>query len=432
MGDVAGKGVLVMRRPILSAWILLLVASSLPAQKGTTSGSSSGATGSTGSTGGTGGRTPTVTQPTPSNQPSGNQVPQQPTPIFLYGRVMMDDGTSPPSSTAVKQVCTGNGRTVAFTSGKGDFNFQLGSRTLGAIFDASETFESPIGGAGGQGGMNVSGMGGTSSFAMSLAGCELIAELAGFRSDRLDLTSRLRNDNPDVGIIVLHRIAGVEGTSISATTLAAPKDARKAWEKGVQTLRATQSAATPTKPPADAKLAGAEKEFLSAVTIYPKFASAWNDLGRTRLMRGNNEGAREAFLKAMETDNKLVEPYVALGEQSIREKDWKAAAQYMGKALQLDPVDYPALWFENAVANYNLQNYDRAEKDARESLKLPAGKSNPHANELLGLILMNKRDYAGAKEALNAFLKISSKPEESIRVRQELEEIERQLPEPGR
>jgi tetratricopeptide (TPR) repeat protein len=177
----------------------------------------------------------------------------------------------------------------------------------------------------------------------------------------------------------------------------------------------------------DAKLASAEKDLLAAVTIYPKFATAWSDLGRARLMHQETDGAREAFLKAIEADSKLVEPYVGLGEQSMREKDWKGAAQYIGKALQLDPVDYPALWFEDAIANYNLQNWDRAEKDARQAVMLPPGKSDPHANELLGLILLNKRDYSGAKDALNTFLKSSPKPEEAARVRQQLDEIDRQL-----
>ena len=38
------------------------------------------------------------------------------------------------------------------------------------------------------------------------------------------------DDNPDVGSIVLHRLSGVEGTSVSATSYNAPKDAKKARE----------------------------------------------------------------------------------------------------------------------------------------------------------------------------------------------------------
>ncbi len=55
--------------------------------------------------------------------------------------------------------------------------------------------------------------------------CELRAVMAGFRSDAVNLFNKQLADNPDVGAIVLHRIAGVEGTSVSATSAMAPKDA---------------------------------------------------------------------------------------------------------------------------------------------------------------------------------------------------------------
>ena len=47
--------------------------------------------------------------------------------------------------------------------------------------------------------------------------CELRASVAGFTSDTINLFNRRTADNPDVGTIVLHRIAGVEGASISLT-----------------------------------------------------------------------------------------------------------------------------------------------------------------------------------------------------------------------
>jgi TolA-binding protein len=429
--DTTAKRGVNMFRSIRSAGFLLFTVSALLAQKATAPTS-----GNAGSSGSSGGKSPTG----PSNQPSANpsqqqqqqqQQQQEPIPVFLYGRVMMDDGSPPPIGIAIKQTCTGSPRTVAFTSSKGQFNLQLGKSNLGSVFDASEGFggNDGFGGIPGVPGSSGNGLSGPAGFSSRLAGCELSAEAAGFRSDRIDLGSRLANDNPDVGVIVLHRIAGVEGTSVSATSFNAPKDARKAWEKGIQNLHAAQSSAASPRDRggSDAKLASAEKELLNAVTIYPKFANAWSDLGHTRLLRNDTAGAREAFLKALAADNKLVEPYVGLGEQSMRDKDWKAAADYMGKALQLDAVDYPGLWFQDAIANYNLQNYDRAEKATREALKLPAGKVNPNANQLLGILLMNKRDLPGAKEAFNAFLKTSSKSDDAARVRQQLDEIDRQL-----
>jgi Tfp pilus assembly protein PilF len=375
-----------------------------------------------GSTGNPGGNpttaTPTrpsqPTQPSPTNNP--NQIPDVQIPIFLSGRVMMDDGTPPPTSIPIQRLCSTMPHTVAYTNARGQFNFQLGSPS-GIVPDASESISAgglrgldDLGGNGPRG----SQLGGGSGMGLSLVGCELIANAPGFRSDRIDLSGHRPNDNPEVGVIVLHRIAGVEGTSVSSTSMTAPKDAKKAWEKGVQYLH-------------KAKAADAEKELTKAVGIYPKYANAWLDLGRARIQQQTFDSAREALLKALDADPKLVDPYVELGEMAARQQNWPDAAKYLDRALQLDPVDYPRLWFEDAVANYNLHEYDRAEKNAREALKLPAAQREPRANQLLGLILINKRDYTGAGEALRAYVKLSPNAKDIEQVKSQIDQIDSQL-----
>lgn len=290
---------------------------------------------------------------TPS-QTQDAQMQEARTPVFLSGRVVMDDGTAPGTSIAIQSVCGGSPSTVAWTDGRGGFSFQWG-RSSAIVQTASETDIASNG----------------------LRGCELLANAPGFRSVRLDLSSHRAGDNPNLGTIILHRIANVEGTSVSVTALNAPKDARKAWEKGVAYLRKS-------------KAADAEKELEKAVGIYPKYANAWLDLGRARMQRHTEGPAREAFLNAINADGKLVEPYVELGELAARDKSWPDAALYLDRALQLDPVDYPRLWFEDAVADYEVHQFDRAERNAREALKLPAATRDSHADAVLELILKSK------------------------------------------
>jgi tetratricopeptide (TPR) repeat protein len=343
-------------------------------------------------------------------------------PVFLSGKVMMDDGSPPPNGMAIQRLCSGTPHTVAYTNSRGQFSFDSGSQS-GIIPDASEAMpgigmrnadETGTGGGLRGGGQ----MGGGSSFGSGMMGCELMANAPGFRSDRLDLSGHRANDNPDVGMIVLHRLANVEGTSISATALNAPKDARKAWEKGTQSLR-------------KGKAQDAEKELSRAVEIYPKYANAWLDLGRARMQQKAVGPAREAFLKAIEVDGKLVEPHLQLGELAAQEKNWPDAVHYLDRALQLDPVDYPRLWFEDAVANYNVQNFERAEKNAREALKFPVAISDPHASQLLGLILINEHDYAGAGEALRNYVKLVPNAKDLDQVRAQIGQIDSRLSAPG-
>ena len=46
-------------------------------------------------------------------------------------------------------------------------------------------------------------------------------------------------DNPDIGTIILHRLGKVDGLTVSVVSALAPKDARKAYEKGGSRRRQT-------------------------------------------------------------------------------------------------------------------------------------------------------------------------------------------------
>src|SRR4029077_21254811 len=103
---------------------------------------------------------------------------------------------------------------------------------------------------------------GTSMFSGQYMGCDIQAQLPGFRSEVIHLDARRSMDNPEIGTIIMHRLANMDGLTISATTQLAPKDAKKAYDKGKAELD--------KKKPDEA-----QKEFEKAVSIYPKFAIAW-------------------------------------------------------------------------------------------------------------------------------------------------------------
>ena len=64
-------------------------------------------------------------------------------------------------------------------------------------------------------------------------GCDLRAELPGFKSDSVPLSNIHYMDNPDVATIIRHRLGKVDGLTVSVISSLAPKEARKAYEKGV-------------------------------------------------------------------------------------------------------------------------------------------------------------------------------------------------------
>ena len=204
-----------------------------------------GATGTTGggSTGGTGTTTPGIGRPsptTPSTNPNTQPQARMQQPIFVSGQVLLEDGTPPTESVAIERVCGGQSRTEGYTDSKGYFSLELGRRNNGVLVDASEdnsAFSSgSLGGVSPTGGTS-SGMGSMGMGDNRFMNCDLRARLAGYRSQIVSLATRRALDNPDVGIILMHRIGASEGGTVSAVSLAAPKDARKAYEKGMDLLK---------------------------------------------------------------------------------------------------------------------------------------------------------------------------------------------------
>jgi hypothetical protein len=69
--------------------------------------------------------TPPPTNRNPVNNPNQNNFPTVSRPMYVSGRVVMDDGTAPPSSVTIVRTCNGISRAMGYTNSKGDFSFDL-------------------------------------------------------------------------------------------------------------------------------------------------------------------------------------------------------------------------------------------------------------------------------------------------------------------
>jgi tetratricopeptide (TPR) repeat protein len=334
----------------------------------------------------------------------------EPRPIFLSGKVLLDNGEVPPDTVVIEMVCGGNVRPQAYTDKKGRFSFQVG-QTMGMMPDASTQ------GYGG-GFPNRSGGGSNSPFgnsggmsARELSGCELRGTLAGFTSDSVLLAGRQAMDYSEVGTIVLRRMGNVEGFTFSATTALAPKDARKAYEKGVDAVKKK-------------KWADAQKQLDQAVSLYPKYAVAWFELGTVHEAQKNPQGARKAYTEAIAADSKFTKPYVPLAQLAAAEKNWEDAAGISERLVRLDPFDTRG-HFLNAVANLNMRKLDDAEKSASEAMKLDKNHRLPRLNHLMGIILAEKGDFVNAAKQLKAYLTLAPNAPDLDAVRNQLAEVEK-------
>ena len=326
----------------------------------------------------------------------------------------MEDGTAPPDPVVIETVCNGSPHGEGYTDTKGYFSIELGGRN--AIMQDASEFSSFNRGPGG--GMPSMGSG-SSPFGVSESaerkymGCDLQAKLAGYRSQTVPLAGRRSMDNPDVGTILLHRNGPAEeGKTISAVSLAAPKDAKKAYEKGMDAIKKK-------------KFDDAQKNLEKAVEVYPKYSAAWYELGMLQVGQGKADMARKYFDTALEHDPKFVKPYLQISILELQSQKWQNLADVTDKLVKLDPFDYPQAFFFNSVANYNLQNFEAAEKSALAAEKLDTRHVIPKVSHILGMLLAMKKDYTGAAEHFKAYLKFAPAAEDASKVRSQLAEVEK-------
>ena len=391
-----------------------LAISSAFAQQGGQAGGTSSAPGRGGTT------TPTPT-PTPTPRPSTTQTPtpqpQAPRPIWVSGRVMMYDGGDPPEPVTIERVCSSNSvHPEGYTDSRGHFSFNLG-QNAGLFADASTSIFSDLTQQGGLNSGPSSNSGGPTGGGMQDSAywdCELRARLPGYRSETVSLAGRRMLDAPDVGSIILYPLAKIQGMTASATSGQAPKDARKAYEKGLEAVKKN-------KPDQ------AEQEFRKAVGIYPRYAAAWLELGKALERRDHKAEAREAYASALAADPKFVYPHQQLYQMALQEQNWKSLIDHTDELVRLDPFEFPVAYYFNALGHLQLKEYDAAEKSALQAIEADRKQSNPKTHYLLGAIQVQKQDWTGAAQSFRAYLKAAPNASDKASVEKTLGQLDQQI-----
>jgi len=327
---------------------------------------------------------------------------------YFSGSVTLEDGTAPPDAVRLQRVCNGLARDEGWTDAKGHFWFKIGRNDGGSgTGDATDgtsrsaDLEKPLSNA----------MQYTNPITNELKDCELEAVLAGYRSDRVSLkvdSVGARN----LGTMVLHSVSKVSTLTVSATTLLAPANARKAYDKGLEAVHAK-------KPDA------AAADFSKAVQLYPKFAMAWYQLGEIRLARGDLAGAVEAWRESAKADPKYVKPWEKLTAFADQKQDWAESEKDSDAWLQLDSDDFPGAWLFNAIAKAQVGKLDQAEQSAREGLKVDKDQRIPRLSYVLGLILLQKHHYTESADCFRNYLKLAPNARDADAVRQQLAEFDK-------
>ncbi len=339
--------------------------------------------------------------------------------MFLRGRVATHDATPVPNDVLVERVCNNRVRQAVYASLHGDFSMQLGSRA-DSFPEASADPISPYSVASKDSVMGIS--------RRELTNCELRASASGFHSSVINLLGLdTFGGSIDVGVIVVQRATKIKGMTLSAIPYKAPKDARRAYEKGLQAER-------------NGKLADAHKYFETAVEIYPSSANAWFQLGTVLQKENQKDAARKAYTQATTIDTRFLPPYLSLASMAYQTGNWTEVLNLTGHILDLDPLNHAAVtsyildldplnyadaYFYNAVANYNLNKIEDAEKSGLKAEHLDLRTRFPQLHLLLAEIFARKNNYAMAISEIQTYLELAPHAKDADQVREQLANLEK-------
>jgi tetratricopeptide (TPR) repeat protein len=368
--------------------------------------------------------TPTPSPPiagpnSPMNPVNPNLRPGEDRVVFVLGQVKTSDGSAVPNDTMVERICNERVRQQVFAGSQGSFSMQLGSRTE-AVIDASADSDAQD--------MTASDYptGGISRHELEY--CELRVTVAGFRPTvvrLLDLTVSAGTVN--VGVMMVDRSTKVGGNALSATPYRAPKEARKAYEKGVAAANS-------------GKLAQAQKDYEKAVELYPKYISAWYELGVVLQKEKDKDGARAAYKRACAIDTKFLPPYLSLAMMAYSERNWMEVLEFTGHILDLDPLGHTKVtgyvvdldplnsaeaYFYNAFANYELGRMDEAEKSAVKAEHVDLATHYPQLHLLLAEIYAQKNNFGAAIDEVETYLALVPRGKDVDQVREQLAKLEK-------
>jgi tetratricopeptide (TPR) repeat protein len=205
--------------------------------------------------------------------------------------------------------------------------------------------------------------------AAHLESCWIEVSLPGYRSVRTQVHDGI--------VVVLKRLGEDEGSTVSLSVLKAPEKARKVYEKGGQEVYRK-------------KWPQAQANFEEAVRIYPEYASAWDELGLVLEKQNKRDEAAEAYRKASAADPKYIRPYVHLAGLAIDEQRWQDAFDQTSRAMELNPIEFPAAYYYRALAAFNLKQLDEAERNTRRAIDRDVDQQLTRAKTLLDSILAAK------------------------------------------
>jgi tetratricopeptide (TPR) repeat protein len=183
--------------------------------------------------------------------------------------------------------------------------------------------------------------------------------------------------------IVMTRASRRKNTSPlpALTDMSAPKNARKAFERGVQALHAN-------------RLDDARKRFERAIAEYPCYARALTGLASIQIAASDFDAAAANLHQALRCDPGFPDAFTSLGKLLNSQKRFVESEEILKQGLRLSPRAWQ-LYDQLATAHYSEGQYGKAEEEWLRVLSIdPAPPAEVHAKLAAVYLQGGARDKA--------------------------------------
>jgi hypothetical protein len=144
-------------------------------------------------------------------------------------------------------------------------------------------------------------------------------------------------------------------------------------------------------------------------------------LGTVLQKENQKDAAHKAYTQATTLDARFLPPYLYLASMAYETANWTEVLNLTGHILDLDPFNHAAAagyildldplnyaaYFYNAVANYQLNKIEDAEKSALKAEHLDLRTHFPQLHLLLAEISARKNNYAVAISEIQTYLELA-------------------------
>ena len=187
-----------------------------------------------------------------------------------------------------------------------------------------------------------------------------------------------------------------------------PADALSAYQKG-----------TAAAKKGDAKQA---VEFLrKAVTVYPAFAIALNDLGNQYMKLVEWAKAGETFEALLKLKPADASAHLDLGIVRFNEKKFEDAETHLQQALKLNKSG-PTAYYYLGLTLLSLKRYEESEQQLRLAIS-NGGENLALAHKYLGGLYMNSKKNQEAADELEKYLKLDPKATDAERIKGTIKDL---------